>query len=124
MYLCYTLTWLFSNKQQLDDQTASEECQIKFVEEVFRIESKQSGDQCNGDVEARLKKPDCDYCKDKASRKCKHCGCYACGGKDSPDQQILCDECDMAYHMWCLDPPLENIPESDEWLVTSLLCFI
>ncbi len=46
---------------------------------------------------------------------CKHCACCVCGGKDGPDKQLLCDECDQAYHLWCLTPPLETVPESDEW---------
>jgi len=29
----------------------------------------------------------------------------------------MCDECDMAYHIFCLDPPLESIPDVDEWYV-------
>ncbi|KAK3723807.1 hypothetical protein QZH41_019484, partial [Actinostola sp. cb2023] len=39
----------------------------------------------------------------------------ACGGKENPDKQILCDECDLAYHIYCLDPPLEEIPDVDDW---------
>lgn len=27
----------------------------------------------------------------------------------------MCDECDMPYHMKCLDPPLTTLPEEDEW---------
>ena len=26
---------------------------------------------------------------------------------------LLCDGCDDAYHMFCLDPPLRSIPEGD-----------
>jgi hypothetical protein len=26
---------------------------------------------------------------------------------------LLCDGCDDAYHMFCLDPPLKSIPEGD-----------
>ena len=84
---------------------------------MFRIESKESPGELTGDGQARTKKPDCDFCKDVPTRKCKHCACSVCGGKESPDQQILCDECDMAYHLWCLEPALESIPDCDEWLV-------
>ena len=42
--------------------------------------------------------------KDIASRRCKHCACSVCGGKDQPDKQLLCDECDNAFHLWCLNP--------------------
>ncbi len=91
---------------------------MKFIDEVFRIEAcpESAGDgTCNGEGVARMKKPDCDYCKDNPRRKCKHCACSVCGGKDSPDKQILCDECDMAYHLWCLVPKLDTAPDTDDW---------
>jgi len=33
----------------------------------------------------------------------------------------MCDECDAAYHIYCLQPPLSEIPDVEEWLVTSPL---
>lgn len=45
------------------DNEASEECQIKFVDEIFRIEKKESGDDPTGEGVERAKKPSCDYCK-------------------------------------------------------------
>ncbi|XP_068081324.1 E3 ubiquitin-protein ligase UHRF1 [Anabrus simplex] len=59
--------------------------------------------------------PSCLRCKDRASVKCKECGCHICGLKDDPDKQLMCDECDMAYHLRCLDPPLETIPNDEDW---------
>ena len=59
--------------------------------------------------------PNCSICKDVSRYKCKDCGCYQCGGKQDPHQQIMCDECDMAYHIYCLNPPLETVPDMDEW---------
>ena len=92
---------------------------MKFVDEIFRIETRsQLGEEdgsCNGEGVVRMKKPDCDWCKDNPRRKCKHCACSVCGGKDSLDKQILCDECDMAYHLWCLEPKLESVPDVDDW---------
>lgn len=86
------------------------------MDEIFRIETKtQSGaDEACVEGVACMKKPDCDWCKDNLCRKCKHCACCVCGGKDKPDKQILCDECNMAYHLWCLTPKLETVPE-DDW---------
>ena len=40
---------------------------------------------------------------------------FQCGSKEEPENQILCDECDMAFHLACLNPPLETIPDDDEW---------
>lgn len=33
--------------------------------------------------------------------------------------QLLCDECNMAYHMYCLNPPLSKIPEDEDWYCPS-----
>ena len=103
---------------------AQQEIRVNFVDEIFRIETKtQPGgpdsDPLSGGV-ARMKKPDCDWCKDNPRRKCKHCACCVCGGKESPEKQILCDECNMAYHLWCLAPKLETVPEED-WSVDYVL---
>ena len=49
------------------DPDAAQEVQIKFVDEIFRIESRDSprenGTCDEGEGEARMKKPDCDRCK-------------------------------------------------------------
>lgn len=41
--------------------------------------------------------------------------CEICGGSDREDRILLCDGCDRGYHTYCLNPPLENIPDEDEW---------
>lgn len=43
------------------------------------------------------------------------CACRLCGGKQDPDKQLMCDECDMAFHMYCLCPPLSSVPSEAEW---------
>nr|XP_012218313.1 PREDICTED: E3 ubiquitin-protein ligase UHRF1-like [Linepithema humile] len=57
--------------------------------------------------------PYCASCKDIPSKNCKDCGCNICGGKQDENKLLLCDECDYAYHLTCLEPPLEVIPEGD-----------
>jgi len=99
-------------------KSISEECRIIFVDEIFKIERTGESDSVNGTehlLEKRKVKPDCSYCKDDPDKICKECACNVCGGKHDPDKQIMCDECDMAYHIGCLKPPLEKIPEDDEW---------
>lgn len=59
--------------------------------------------------------PSCKHCKDDESKTCRVCACHLCGGKQDPDKQLLCDECDMAFHIYCLCPPLSSIPKEDEW---------
>ncbi|XP_071852986.1 E3 ubiquitin-protein ligase UHRF1-like isoform X2 [Apostichopus japonicus] len=97
------------------------DCRVRFTDEIFKIE--RAGDvtcdpkelSASGSPIKRTTQPECDHCKDKPSRKCKYCSCHQCGGKEEPEKQIMCDECDMAYHIYCLDPPLADIPDVDEW---------
>ncbi|CAE1277588.1 UHRF1 [Acanthosepion pharaonis] len=104
------------------DLTPLENCQLLFRDEIFAIEI--PGTQMNESEAAnnseispakRVNKPECDFCKDNPRRKCRECACSVCGGKNNPEKQILCDECDLAYHIDCLKPPLSQIPEVDEW---------
>ncbi|XP_063245028.1 E3 ubiquitin-protein ligase UHRF1-like [Bacillus rossius redtenbacheri] len=67
------------------------------------------------DTKPRKMPPVCAHCQDNPKRKCRECSCVECGGKDHPEQQMLCDECNSAYHLTCLDPPLEEIPDSEYW---------
>jgi len=55
--------------------------------------------------------------------------CEACGGGHHEDKIILCDKCDLGFHMFCLSPPLEEVPEGD-WIcpicnakVSEKFCF-
>ncbi len=63
--------------------------------------------------------PECKHCKDDPKKNCQWCNCHICGIKQDPDKQLLCDECDMAYHTYCLNPPLTSIPEDEDWSVGS-----
>ncbi|KAK4882675.1 hypothetical protein RN001_005994 [Aquatica leii] len=40
--------------------------------------------------------------------------CEVCGFSLNEDRLLLCDGCDLAYHLDCLDPPLSEVPEG-EW---------
>lgn len=40
--------------------------------------------------------------------------CEICGNSDREDRMLLCDGCDLGYHMECLDPPLSHVP-LDNW---------
>ena len=113
-----------------ENETEVNDCAIHFVKEIMCIPHvKKRVDQTEDD--ARLLKkgpatkresaPYCEQCKDNPRRKCKFCGCHVCGAKDNPDKQLMCDECDLPYHLYCLDPPLSEMPdESEEWSVLSL----
>lgn len=46
--------------------------------------------------------------------------CVICSKKHSPTLTLLCDNCDDAYHMKCLTPPLESVP-SGQWYCDKCL---
>nr|XP_034829405.1 PHD and RING finger domain-containing protein 1-like [Maniola hyperantus] len=41
--------------------------------------------------------------------------CEVCGSAEGEETMLLCDRCDLGYHMHCLSPPLTEIPP-DMWL--------
>jgi len=96
-------------------KAVAEECKIIFTDEIFQIEKTGEQDVNQVAPEKRKVKPDCDYCKDEPTKNCKQCGCHVCGEKDEPERQLMCDECDLPYHMKCLNPPLTSLPEEDDW---------
>ena len=36
--------------------------------------------------------------------------CELCGRCDREERMLLCDDCDLGFHIDCLDPPLDSIP--------------
>ena len=36
--------------------------------------------------------------------------CEGCGLKHDEANIVLCDECDISYHIYCMSPPLETVP--------------
>jgi E3 ubiquitin-protein ligase UHRF1 len=101
------------------DVVLAENCKINTRENVFRIE-KPTLVSCRSSEVAETavicqKAANCSRCHDNPLIKCKECSCYICGRKDDPGTRLLCDECKMAFHMRCLNPPLESVPDCDEW---------
>lgn len=45
--------------------------------------------------------------------------CQLCGGTDDDSKLLLCDGCDRAYHIYCLDPPLKAVPQKASWYCTK-----
>lgn len=44
--------------------------------------------------------------------RCLECTvCEACGEASDPARLLLCDDCDISYHTYCLDPPLHTVPK-------------
>ena len=36
--------------------------------------------------------------------------CEGCGTKSDEANIVLCDECDISYHIYCTNPPLDCVP--------------
>ncbi|RZC38251.1 E3 ubiquitin-protein ligase UHRF1 [Asbolus verrucosus] len=101
------------------DHAGLENCTIKFVDEIMKIEkavplTARQDEKCE-DIPLRKLPLYCNKCKDVPTKKCRECGCKICAKKDSDGILILCDECDSAYHLACLDPPLSEVPSDPEW---------
>lgn len=46
--------------------------------------------------------------------------CEGCGQRNDESRLILCDECDISYHIYCTDPKLDYVPRGTwkcKWLV-------
>ncbi|KAM4710026.1 E3 ubiquitin-protein ligase UHRF2 isoform 2-T3 [Discoglossus pictus] len=96
------------------------ECKILFPEEMYKIEKHGAYPLSFGDGEFKRKSgPECKHCKADPEKECRFCSCYLCGGKQDAHMQLLCDECNMAYHIYCLNPPLSKIPEDEDWYCPS-----
>ncbi|KAL1513520.1 hypothetical protein ABEB36_002922 [Hypothenemus hampei] len=92
------------------------DCHIKFTQELMRIESPSLIDDRNDKLPMVKRKYPiyCNECRDNKNKSCKSCGCKICAGKRDPHKLIICDECETAYHIYCLQPPLEIVPD-DDW---------
>ncbi|XP_071548103.1 E3 ubiquitin-protein ligase UHRF1-like [Panulirus ornatus] len=106
------------------DSSSLENCHIHLINELFAMEKNMKLNNRSEEIQKlvlegsptkRKNAPNCSTCKDNPRRKCKECGCHECGGKENPDKQLMCDECDLAFHIFCLSPPMESIPDVDEW---------
>ncbi|XP_069815528.1 E3 ubiquitin-protein ligase UHRF1-like [Dendropsophus ebraccatus] len=105
-----------------DTRDPIDDCKILFVDEVFKIEKPSPPTKPEPqlpppeEIPQKPKTgPQCRLCKDDPKTKCRMCACHACGGKQDPEKQLLCDECDKALHIYCLDPPLSALPDVDDW---------
>jgi hypothetical protein len=51
--------------------------------------------------------------------------CEGCGKATDESRLILCDDCDISYHIYCLSPPLDHVPKGNwkcKWCVKCLKC--
>ncbi|KAK6641848.1 hypothetical protein RUM44_013566 [Polyplax serrata] len=65
--------------------------------------------------ETGVKPEYCKKCRNKPKVKCKKCCCCKCGTKKDFELTVQCDECDDWYHIYCLSPPLQKLPNDEDW---------
>ncbi|XP_054008845.1 E3 ubiquitin-protein ligase UHRF1-like [Hylaeus anthracinus] len=103
--------------QQLENRKVNPKSEIFAIEEAKLLKDRTPEDEqhmiSNG--KRRRVQANCNACSDNPRTKCKECGCRVCGGKEDEHNLLLCDECNNAYHLRCLNPPLTSIPEEDYW---------
>jgi len=98
------------------------EVELTFIDDIFRIEAredKEAVDTVITNIAKRQSAPQCVHCQDNKKRRCKYCACSVCGNKENPGQILLCDECDCAFHLYCLSPPLEAVPAEEDWYCSN-----
>ncbi|XP_042603742.1 E3 ubiquitin-protein ligase UHRF2-like [Cyprinus carpio] len=92
------------------------DCKLQFLDEIYRIETPGAPALSAADGPFKRKTgPECKHCKADPDAECRFCSCCVCGGKQDAHMQLLCDECNMAFHIYCLTPPLTAIPEDEDW---------
>lgn len=103
-----------------DSEGTLNDCRVIFVDEIFKIENPGARPLCFADGKfLRKNDPECDLCGGDPDKTCHMCSCHKCGEKRDPNMQLLCDECNMAYHIYCLSPPLDKVPEEEYWYCPS-----
>ncbi|XP_040013240.1 E3 ubiquitin-protein ligase UHRF2-like isoform X1 [Xiphias gladius] len=92
------------------------DCKVQFLDEIYQVEKPGARALSAADGQFKRKSgPECKHCKADPEAECRFCSCCVCGGKQDAHMQLLCDECNMAFHIYCLNPPLANIPDDEDW---------
>uniref|UniRef100_A0A8C6SFK1 RING-type E3 ubiquitin transferase n=1 Tax=Neogobius melanostomus TaxID=47308 RepID=A0A8C6SFK1_9GOBI len=92
-----------------------EDCKIQFLDEIYKVEKPGARALSAADGQFKRKSgPECKHCKADPDAECRFCSCCVCGGKQDAHMQLLCDECNMAFHIYCLNPPLSTIPDDED----------
>ncbi|XP_029025420.1 E3 ubiquitin-protein ligase UHRF2-like isoform X2 [Betta splendens] len=92
------------------------DCKVQFLDEIYQVERPGACALSAADGQFKRKSgPECKHCKADPDAECRFCSCCVCGGKQDAHMQLLCDECNMAFHIYCLNPPLATIPDDEDW---------
>ncbi|KAG9354154.1 hypothetical protein JZ751_012278 [Albula glossodonta] len=88
---------------------------VSYITLLGHLLSASSRGQTNSTSSSNWSGPECKHCKADPDSECRFCSCCVCGGKQDAHMQLLCDECNMAFHIYCLNPPLATIPDDEDW---------
>jgi hypothetical protein len=108
-----------SMREKKNEMSASPNDKPVDLKDVYdgTLEELALCDKCREEPQPNGKKckkcAECTKCLDDKSKTCKECSCNTCGNKERDDENLMCDECEYCYHTFCLDPPLDTIPEGD-----------
>uniref|UniRef100_A0A667Y6V7 E3 ubiquitin-protein ligase UHRF n=1 Tax=Myripristis murdjan TaxID=586833 RepID=A0A667Y6V7_9TELE len=91
------------------------DCKVQFLDEIYQVEKPGARALSASDGQFKRNGPECKHCKADPDAECRFCSCCVCGGKQDAHMQLLCDECNMAFHIYCLNPPLATIPDDEDW---------
>uniref|UniRef100_A0A7N8XDL1 E3 ubiquitin-protein ligase UHRF n=1 Tax=Mastacembelus armatus TaxID=205130 RepID=A0A7N8XDL1_9TELE len=91
------------------------DCKVQFLDEIYQVEKPGARALSAADGQFKRTGPECKHCKADPDAECRFCSCCVCGGKQDAHMQLLCDECNMAFHIYCLNPPLATIPDDEDW---------
>nr|CAI5859935.1 unnamed protein product [Callosobruchus analis] len=100
------------------DKAPVKDCCIRLKNDVMRIEKPVPIVDHNKEQVTYVPRKypaNCEKCHDVEGSKCRECGCRICAGKENWASIILCDECNFGYHLSCLDPPLDSVPDEEYW---------
>ncbi|XP_071714393.1 methyl-CpG-binding domain-containing protein 9-like [Rutidosis leptorrhynchoides] len=85
-----------------------------YEKEVIPLCMNFSQDNMSGSYTAKIEELEkllksIDICKAPWENK----NCKVCGLDENDESVLLCDGCNAEYHIYCLNPPLSDIPEGD-----------
>lgn len=50
--------------------------------------------------------------------------CEGCGERNDEARLLLCDECDISYHIYCMEPPLDYVPQGNCKFLSIFVVFL
>ena len=101
------------NAVDSDDEESKNQDPVPSTSGASSSESVRLQDIFQGNIEDLKLEVECQDCGDDPKKECAECGCTVCRQKTRPELNLMCDECEYCYHIFCLVPPLDSVPDGD-----------